>query len=110
VFVALLVLGGSVGGAFALGVVGTPSVVGVENRFGEVTNETTTIDSDLTVNNPNPVGVSLGGVTIDYGVSMNDVSMANGTKEGVSVGTGNTSVPFTTELDNSSETSAFSRR
>jgi len=90
-----------VGGAFALGVVGAPSVVGVENRFGEVTNETTTIDSDLTVRNPNPVGVTLGGVTIDYGVSMNDVSMANGSKEGVSVGTGNTSVPFTTVLDNS---------
>lgn len=101
VLVALLVLGGSVGGAFALGVVGAPSVVGVENRFGEVTNETTTIDSALTVNNPNPIGVSLGGVTIDYDISMNDVSMANGTKEGVSVGTGNTSVPFTTELDNS---------
>lgn len=89
------------GGAFALGIVGAPSVVGVENRFGEVTNETTTIDSDLTVNNPNPVGVTLGGITIDYGVSMNGVSMANGTKEGVSVATGNTSVPFTTELDNS---------
>ncbi|QZP39039.1 LEA type 2 family protein [Halobaculum magnesiiphilum] len=101
VLVVLLVLGGSVGGAFALGVVGAPSVGGVENRFGEVTNETTVIESDLTVRNPNPIGVDLGGVTVDYGVSMNGIAMANGTKEGVSVGAGNTSVPFTTELDNS---------
>ncbi|WP_234972333.1 LEA type 2 family protein [Halobaculum gomorrense] len=89
------------GGAFALGVVGAPSVVGVENRFGEVTNETTVINTNLTVNNPNLIGVSLGGVTIDYGVSMNGISMANGTNEGVSIGTGNTTVPFSTTLDNS---------
>lgn len=89
------------GGAFALGVVGAPSVGGVENRFGEVTNETTVIESDLTVRNPNPVGVDLGGVTIDYGVSMNGIAKANGTKEGVVVDTGNSSVPFTTELDTS---------
>ncbi|WP_435062783.1 LEA type 2 family protein [Halobaculum sp. EA56] len=96
-----VVLVGSVGGAFALGIVGAPSVVGVENRFGEVTNETTVVESDLTVNNPNPIGVRLGGVTVEYGVAMNGIAMANGTKEGVDVGTGNTSIPFETRLDNS---------
>ncbi|MFC7137390.1 hypothetical protein ACFQRB_14970 [Halobaculum litoreum] len=69
------------GGAFALGVVGAPSVVGVENRFGEVTTETTTVESDLIVNNPNPIGVQLGGLTADYAVSMNGITMAEGTKE-----------------------------
>ncbi|MFC7096563.1 LEA type 2 family protein [Halobaculum marinum] len=98
---AVVVLVAAVGGAFALGVVGAPSVVGVENRFGEVTNETTVVESDLVVNNPNPIGVRLGGVTADYAVTMNGITMAEGTKEGVGVTTGNTSVPFETSLDNS---------
>ncbi|UIO99272.1 LEA type 2 family protein [Halobaculum sp. CBA1158] len=98
---AAVVVVGSVGGAFALGVVGAPAVEGVENRFGEVTNETTTIESELTVNNPNPIGARLAGVTAEYGVTMNGIAMANGTKEGVDLGTGNTSIPFSTALDNS---------
>ena len=98
--VAVVVMAAAVGGAFALGVVGAPSVVGIENRFGEVTDETTVIESELVVNNPNPVGVTLGGLTAEYGITMNGIAMADGTKEGVEVDTGNSSIPLTTELDN----------
>ncbi|WP_313694680.1 LEA type 2 family protein [Halorarum halobium] len=97
----LVVLVGSVGGAFALGLVGAPSVVGVENRFGAVTESTSQIETELTVHNPNPVGVQLGGMTIDYSVRMNEVLMAQGTKEGVAVETGNSTLPFRTGMNNS---------
>jgi LEA14-like dessication related protein len=100
ILTALLLLVSSVGGAYAAGVLGAPSVAGVENRFGDVTAKTTTIETDLTVNNPNPVGVRLGGTSVNYTVSMNDVSMANGTKEGLAIEKGNSTLHFTTTMRN----------
>lgn len=98
--VGLLVVAAVVGGAFALGVLGVPSVAGVNNSFGDVTNETTVVETDLVVSNPNPIGVGLDGVSIDYTVSMNDVEMAAGGREGVGVPSGNSSLAFETALEN----------
>ncbi|SMO52466.1 LEA type 2 family protein [Halorubrum cibi] len=96
----LLVVVGSVGGAFALGVLGTPSVAAVDNTFGEVTNETTTVETDIVVANPNPIGVGLDGVAVNYTVSMNDVEMARGGREGIRIGTGNSTLGFETRMRN----------
>ncbi|ELZ41535.1 Water stress and Hypersensitive response domain protein [Halorubrum californiense DSM 19288] len=98
--VGLLVVAAAVGGAFALGVLGVPSVAAVNNSFGDVTNETTVVETDLVVSNPNPIGIGLDGVSVNYTVSMNDVEMARGGREGVSVASGNSSLAFETELDN----------
>ena len=100
VLVALVVLVAAVGTAYVLGVVGAPAVTGVENRFGEVTNETTEVETDLAVSNPNPMKVALGETTVDYTVRMNGVSMANGTKEGLTLARGNTTLAFTTRMHN----------
>ncbi|WP_096394170.1 LEA type 2 family protein [Halorubrum trapanicum] len=98
--VGLAVVAAAVGGAFALGVFGVPSVAAVNNSFGDVTNETTVVETDLVVSNPNPIGIGLDGVSINYTVSMNDVEMAAGGREGVSVASGNSSIAFETDLDN----------
>ena len=98
---AVLVLGGSLGGAYALGIVGTPTVESVDNRFTGISENTTTVETALTVTNPNPVGVQLGGVGIDYTVYMNDVAMAEGSKQGLGIERGNSTLNFTTEMDNS---------
>lgn len=94
------VLAASVGGAVFAGILGAPSVVGVENRFGEVNSSTTVVETELVVNNPNPLGVNLGGVTVDYAVEMNGIRMAGGKKEGVAVESGNSTLRFATEMDN----------
>ncbi|WP_435177790.1 LEA type 2 family protein [Halorussus sp. AFM4] len=99
-FSVVLVLGVVVAGGVSLGVLGAPGVGGIDNSFGNVTENTTEIRTDITVSNPNPVGISLGGVSVSYDVTMNDVAMANGTKEGVSVGTGNSTVELTTLMAN----------
>jgi LEA14-like dessication related protein len=88
------------GAAVALGVFGTPSVTGVENRFGGVNETATVVESNLTVTNPNPFGASAGGLTADYVVEMNDIRMAQGTKTGVSLPAGQSDLPFTTLLAN----------
>ncbi|WP_136716055.1 LEA type 2 family protein [Halorientalis salina] len=86
--------------AFLLGLLGVPEVASVQNSFGPVNESTTTIQTDLVVSNPNPVGVSLAGTTVNYTVLMNDVTMASGQKEGVRVGRGNSTLSFTTSMRN----------
>ena len=98
--VILVVVVAVAGGSFALGVLGTPGVESVDNHFAGVSNQTTAVVTNLTVNNPNPVGVQLGGVRINYTVSMNGVSMAQGDRQGVGIGTGNSTLQFATEMRN----------
>jgi len=89
-----------VAGAFSMGALGVPSVTGVSNSFGTVNQSTTEIHTALGVHNPNPVGASLGGLTVNYTVRMNDVQMANGTRHGLSLGPGNSTIEFTTLMGN----------
>ncbi|WP_331232480.1 LEA type 2 family protein [Natronorarus salvus] len=87
-------------GAAALGLVGSPSVVGVENTFGPVTAEETTVESDLIVENPNPIGLGSGDLTLEYGIRMNEISMASGSREGLGLERGTTITEFETSLEN----------
>ncbi|MFB6228367.1 MAG: LEA type 2 family protein [Halobacteriales archaeon] len=89
-----------VGVGVATGVFGVPSVDGIDNRFGAVNETTTVIETDVRVDNPNPIGISFGGVSADYDVLMNDVTMASGTKDGVSIGSGESTVPIRTRMRN----------
>ncbi|NIB99096.1 LEA type 2 family protein [Halobacterium sp. R2-5] len=90
----------AVGGAFFAGALGVPSVEQVDNRFGAVDDTRTEIETDVVVHNPNPVGVRLGDTSVNYTVSMNDVEMAQGSKDGVGIGAGNSTVNLTTDLRN----------
>jgi len=77
-----------------------PTVAGVDNRFGDVNETTTVIESDLQVRNPNPIGANLGGLTVDYAIDLNGIRMATGTKKGVAIPQGRSSIPMTTTLAN----------
>ena len=96
----VVLLVGSVGGAYAAGVIGMPSVSGVENRFAAADNETTTIDSQLDVRNPNFFAIGLGGVSVNYTVELNEVRFAQGDKRGINLSTGNASLTFRTVMSN----------
>jgi LEA14-like dessication related protein len=85
---------------FVLGVLGSPAVEDVQNRFGPVNDSTTTIETDLVVSNPNPVDITVGGLGISYTVFMNDVRMASGDKQGVDLGSGTDTLAFTTRMRN----------
>lgn len=99
----VLAIGGLVlllGGALAAGVLGAPTVTGVDNEFGNVTQNVTEIETDIQLHNPNPIGVTAGGLTVDYEVRLNDIAMANGTREGVSIEEGNSTISSSTEMNN----------
>jgi len=85
---------------FLVGLFGIPEAASVQNSFGPVNDTSTTIETDLVLHNPNPIGVTLGGTTVNYTVFMNDVTMATGQKDGVRVGRGNSTLSFTTYMRN----------
>jgi len=96
----LLAVVGVLVAAYFLGVIGVPELVGVENSFGTVNQTTTEVHSRIALDNPNPVAISLGGVSVGYAVDMNGVEMATGEKHGIHVGTGRSNVSLLTHMDN----------
>jgi len=89
-----------VGLGVAIGVFGVPSVEGVDNRFGSVNETSTAIETNITIDNPNPIGINLGGLSVSYEVTMNDVRMATGEKNGISVDSGASTVSLRTRMNN----------
>jgi LEA14-like dessication related protein len=100
VVTAVLGLGLLLGGAYAAGVIGAPTLLGVDNAFGPVNETTTVIETDIGVHNPNPFAIRVGGVSAEYTVSMNGIAMANGTKRGVGIAPGNDTVSLRTRMNN----------
>jgi LEA14-like dessication related protein len=99
-FLAIILVGALVGAGVLYGVLGVPSVAGVDNEFGTVTNQTTGIETALVVNNPNPIAISAGNASVDYSVQMNDVAMANGSRGNLGLDRGNTTLRFSTQMRN----------
>lgn len=86
--------------AVAAGVVGVPAVQDFQNEFTGVDDSTTIIGSTIEVDNPNPIGASVLGVSAEYAISMNDVRMAEGSSGTIQLPPGNSTVDLATELDN----------
>jgi LEA14-like dessication related protein len=87
---------------YLTGIIGAPSA-GLADRgdWGEVTDERTEIVTTVWVNNPNPVGLSLGeSLTADYDIYMNGVRVAEGSKSDITVPTGNSTTALSTDLLN----------
>ncbi|MFB6138980.1 MAG: LEA type 2 family protein [Halosimplex sp.] len=87
---------------YLLGIIGAPSA-GLVDRgdWGEVTDERTEIVTTVWIDNPNPVGVSLGDtVTADYDIALDDVVLAEGTKSDIEVPRGNSTEQLSTDVIN----------
>ncbi|MFD1645193.1 LEA type 2 family protein [Haloarchaeobius litoreus] len=99
---AVVVVGlvGMVVAAYLLGFLGVPSVTGVENRFGETNESTTVIQTELGVQNPNPVGTGFLDVSAGYEVSMNNITMATGGRDDIDVQPGQSTVTTRSYLRN----------
>lgn len=97
--VGVVVLLGLVGAGVAVTTFEQPTVEGSEYAWGEVTDATTEIQTEVVVNNPNPVGLP-GVVDLSYTAKLNDVTLATGQRSGVGFGTGTNTIDLTTEMQN----------
>lgn len=102
VAVAILLLATVVllGTATAVGVLGVPRVVDIHSHLVGANDSTTVVDSNLTVDNPNPFPITLRRADVSYTVFMNDVAVGDGREPGVSLPAGNSSIQVTTGLRN----------
>lgn len=95
----LAAIGGSGFLAYQQGVIQEPTF-GVEDRgdWGQVTEKQANIITTLWIDNPNPVGIDVGGVRATYTLRMNGIRLATGEKQGLSVPPDNSTVQITTTL------------
>ncbi|MFC7240504.1 LEA type 2 family protein [Saliphagus sp. GCM10025317] len=96
----VLAIAVTIGGAFGAGVLGVPTLESMDNEFGDVDDERTEILTDLTIHNPNPIGLGSADVDANYDVSMNGVEMANGSGEDITVEPGTSTESLQTEMRN----------
>jgi len=76
-----------------------PRVVSVESEFGTVREQSADVDTTIVVENPNGRAIP-GSHAIEYGVTLNGITVADGRKRGVRIGTDRTVVETTARFDN----------
>ncbi|WP_327053197.1 LEA type 2 family protein [Halomicrococcus gelatinilyticus] len=97
----LVVAAGGIGVALASGVVTVqqPTVESTSTEWGTVNEDRTEIRTEVVVDNPNSFRVP-GVVDMGYEIGMNDVVVGEGTKSGVGLGTGRSTVSLSPTIDN----------
>ncbi|USZ67620.1 LEA type 2 family protein [Halorussus salilacus] len=101
VVVGMVVTTVGAGAALATGVVSpeAPTVESIDNEWGEITNETTGIETRVVVDNPNRFGIP-GVAGVSYDVAMNDVTVASGDSGRLAIPPGRNEVDLRTAIDN----------
>ncbi|MFB6254498.1 MAG: LEA type 2 family protein [Halobacteriaceae archaeon] len=100
VITVIILLGIFILGGYLLGIFGTPHPTAIQNRFGDVNQSTTEIVTNITIINPNPLGVTIGGLHVNYTVYLNGITMASGQHSGISIPSGRSSIVLHTFLNN----------
>jgi len=100
VIIFLLVIGIIVLG-FITGILSIPSIKKISNRWGNISEDTTEIISDITIENNNPFKIILPRVEVTYTLKMNNIEMAHGKIENINMKKGDTRIEVTSYLDNS---------
>ncbi|MFW6018395.1 MAG: LEA type 2 family protein, partial [Halapricum sp.] len=83
----------------ATGVLAQPTVESIDSQWGEATNDTTQIETQTRVDNPNSIGTP-GVVSVEYTASLNDVVLAEGEESGIGLSSGENTIEFTAAMDN----------
>ena len=96
----LLLVGALVGIGFATGVFKAPELVEFTNEWGTVTQDSTEIVTSITLNNPNPIGISLGGIGLEVEIELNGIDFGKGVAEGIDLPKGLSTTTLMTRIDN----------
>lgn len=77
----------------------SPQVESMSNEFGAVTEESTTVESRIVVQNPNNESIP-GAAQVKYGIRMNGIEMGEGKQGGIGLDPGRNEITLTASLDN----------
>ena len=96
VLVALVVL---LGILVATGVLAAPTVENIDKGWGEVTDNSTEIETQVRVDNPNPIGIP-GIIDIEYTASLNDVVLTRNERSGIGLSSGTNTIELSSAMPN----------
>lgn len=94
IFIGVITLG------FITGFLSIPSIKSISNNWGNISNTTTEISSNITIENSNPFNIIVPRVKVIYTLKMNDIDMAQGSVENINLRQGNTTIEVISYLDN----------
>ncbi|MEF8976842.1 MAG: LEA type 2 family protein [Halapricum sp.] len=83
----------------ATGVLAQPTVESIDKGWGTVSDDSTEIEAQVVVDNPNPVGIP-GILTVEYTASMNDVVLAENTESGIGLSSGENTIVLSSKMPN----------
>ncbi len=93
-----VILGG-LGLAVATGTLQAPSAGLVDmGEWGNVTNDSIPVHTTVWVDNPNPVGLTVSTFTLEYGLDLQGIRLAEGTLEELPLEPGNSTTTVTTDV------------
>lgn len=84
----IVILAIGVGIAFASGAFKSPEVVSASHHWGEVNAESTTVITDVVIDNPNRVGFAVSKAQVEVDIELNGVLVGEGESEGIELGEG----------------------
>ncbi len=85
---------------FFIGVLSIPSIKSISNSWGDISNTTTEITSNITIENNNPFTIIVPRVKVEYTLKMNGIDMAQGSVENISLTQGDTTIEVISYLNN----------
>ncbi len=94
IFIGVIALG------FITGFLSIPSIKSISNSWGNISNTTTEITSNITIENDNPFNIIVPRVKVEFTLKMNDIDMAQGSVENISLPQGDTTIEVTSYLNN----------
>jgi len=94
-FIGIIIIG------FITGILTIPSIKNINNRWGDISENTTEIISSITIENNNPFKIIIPRVEVDYTLKMNNIEMAHGKIENIDLQKGDTTIEVTSYLNNS---------
>jgi len=86
------------GGMVVVGVVGVPSVEDMTNEWGDVDDDRVEVKTQLTIDNPNPLGLGYGISSVEYVLEGNDIELATGTVDELDIPRGQSTLNLSTDL------------
>lgn len=102
VLLVIVVVVAAAGGAVFTGGVESPTA-GFEDigDWGEVTDDRTEVITTIWIQNPNPLGVQISdALGVEYTLTLNDVALAEGSRNGITIQNGNNTVEQSTSILN----------
>jgi len=94
IFIGVIALG------FTTGFLSIPSFKSISNNWGNISNTTTEISSNITIENNNPFSIVIPRVKVTYALKMNDIDMAEGSVENINLQQGDTTIEVISYLNN----------